>query len=283
MGEEGIATDAPVKDTPSCDRKGRMEGGVKEITPNMREGVENDNTGRDGTLGGTLLAGGTGAPGGKVEPVGGSVVGKGRRVEVVVIRDVTELCQGCSSGFSSAPPVLLEAGEAQFGELSISGSGGGGSCMGGVDGPELWPYGPDLGIARHVGRGEAVDLEGSLPGEEAAGGLDCHVNQGDCILPIPKGQAPYRRVQLHVGVDTDEPGLLQDVPLIRGELLLLLCKVPLPLKPRLLRPGTVDDEGRAGVGDGNKVACVFKGLEAARREELPKEEHPVGAVVHVRA
>ena len=126
----------------------------------------------------------------------------------------------------------------------------------------------------------AVTTKGVTPGEKPPRCLDCHSGEGDGV-PGAKGEAPNRWVKIHVLVNPQEPRLSELPPLVRRELSLSCCKVPLSLQPMNPWPQSLDDEGRSGSVEGHKGAG--EAMQAARRKQFPKNPCMRQAIVVVRA
>jgi hypothetical protein len=212
----------------------------------------------------------------KGKPNWGGVEWKG------LLRRPSKLGSGHRSGSSHPPPPLLQTGKTKQAELSVVGGRGEGGRSGVVQGPDPWPQGPRLRVPRKRGGGVDRPSQGSLPREEATGTADSHVQEGDSVL-VPKRQPPYRRVELHVSIDPDKPGLRELNPLGRRQLALSLGEVPLPLAPCPARPRAEDDEGGAAGTRRDEGASISEALEATGGEEFPEMTLVGDRVVVVRA
>lgn len=91
---------------------------------------------------------------------------------------------------------------------------------------------------------------------------------------LPEGETPDRRVEIHVVVDADKPGLLELALFLRGKGLLLPAEGVFPTEPITFLPDGEPHERGArgkicGIG-GNKGSVVQ--VQSAGRPELPQAD-----------
>ena len=204
VGEEGVAANLPVEDTPRSDDEGGRQSGVEEGQPYLREGAAEVRSGRVTTNSLPLSPGGTWGDGVQGQPGGRGVEGK-RTVGMGVVRSAANLSGGSLTSSSHSTPPFLHASKTQEEELGIRGGGGSRGGSRNIQGPESRPDGPHIRITGDRGGRARGTPEGVLPSEALPGVANGHINEGDGRRRDAARQAPDRWIQLHVVVHPDEP------------------------------------------------------------------------------
>lgn len=169
-------------------------------------------------------------------------------------------------------------------EVRVWCSGRKGGSRGGVQRPNGWPDGAMLRVSGKRGGLVGSAHERILVGEATTGMADLDVKERD-RLGRPKGDAPDRRVKIHLIIDTHKPRLHQFSACVRWELLLFQGEVVLPSEPIVFRPRTMLDKSGARRRDGrvrsNKGTII--GVQPSARPKLPKRSRGRSSKVGIRA